>query len=226
MQRAELIELSVVLVATSNNPSIINPDFLLHNDIVREDLVLAGDAVSTPVYSQVSYQGGLAVRADPERVVFVHSASGPILSDADSPRMAARYVQAVPHVPYRAVGINPKLYVGLAETRVAKVADLLRRRGAWLTFEDSEPDVRIGAIYSFSSRRVTIEALSSAQSYSINKQTHGLGFQANVHHDLDQTSSKARIEAFDSIIHGWRTDVADCQEIAHRFIEQFIQCRT
>ena len=31
---ADLVELSVVLVATANNPSIINPDFLADNDIV------------------------------------------------------------------------------------------------------------------------------------------------------------------------------------------------
>ena len=55
-QGADLVELSVVLVATSNNPAIINPDFLKHNGILEEDRELKEDPVATPMVSQVAYE--------------------------------------------------------------------------------------------------------------------------------------------------------------------------
>jgi len=43
----ELIELSIVLVATSNNPSILNPDFLFHNGIVDASHKVKDPRIST-----------------------------------------------------------------------------------------------------------------------------------------------------------------------------------
>ncbi len=97
-QRANLVELSVVLVATSNNPSIINPDFLVDNHIIDDDRQLQESPVTTPVFAQVVYEGGLTVRADPERVMFVQSASGTSLNSIICPKMAEGYARAVPHV--------------------------------------------------------------------------------------------------------------------------------
>ncbi len=217
MPCAELVELSVVLVATSNNPSIINPDFLSHNGIVDRDRRLQEDPVATPVFAQVVYEGGLTVRADPERVMFVQSASEVHLTDVVCPTMAAGYVRAVPHVPYRAVGINPKLHVGLDDTDEARVANALDDRGSWLSFKDSEPEVQLKAIYRFSGRRITMDVLGAARRRPSGQQTQGMLFQGNVHRELEQTSSQTRIGALVSIIGGWATDVRDCRALADKF---------
>ena len=56
-----LIELSVVLVADSNNPSILNPDFLHYNKIVDKGHGVLDSPISTPGFSQVAYENGVTV---------------------------------------------------------------------------------------------------------------------------------------------------------------------
>ena len=213
----DLVELSVVLVATSNNPTIINPDFLTDNDIVDKNRPLQEDPVVTPVFAQVVYEDGLIVRADPERVMFVQSAVGTSLSEIICPTMAERYTRAVPHVPYRAVGINPKLHVRLADADSAKVANALDDRGSWLSYMDSEPEIQLKAIYPFGSRKLIVEVLGAARRRSDGPPLPGLLFQGNVHRDLEQTSSKKRIEALISIVSDWESDVLDCRRLVDKF---------
>ena len=216
-QRANLVELSVVLVATSNDPSIINPDFLVDNHIIDDNRQLQESPVTTPVFAQVVYEGGLTVRADPERVMFVQSASGTSLDSIICPKMAEGYARAVPHVPYRAVGINPKLHVGLADANDAKVANALDDLGSWLSFKDSEPEIQLKAIYSFSARKIIVDVLGATRRFPNGQSFPGLLFRANVHRDLEQTSSQTRIDAMISMISGWKSDVLDCRKLADKF---------
>ena len=214
--------MSVVLVATSNNPSIVNPDFLSHNDIIDKDRRLQEDPVATPVFAQVVYEGGLTVRADPERVMFVQTASEARLTGIICPSMAEGYVRAVPHVPYRAVGINPKLHVGLDETSSARVANALDDHGSWLSFKDSEPEIQLKAIYRFSARQIIMDVLGAARRRPSGRQFRGLLFQGNVHRELEQTSSQTRINALISIISKWETDVRDCRALADKFTQHAV----
>lgn len=214
---ADLVELSVVLVATSNNPSIVNPDFLTDNDIVDERRQLREDPVTTPVFAQLVYEDGLIVRADPERVMFVQSASGTSLSGIVCPRMAEGYARAVPHVPYRAVGINPKLHVCLSAANPAKVANALGDQGSWLSYKDSEPEIQLKAIYPFGSRKIIVDVLGATRRRPNGQPLPGLLFQGNVHRDLEQTSSQKRIEALISIVSNWESDVLDCRTLADKF---------
>ena len=119
-RRVDLVEFSVVLVANSNNPTIINPDFLLHNEIVNADLSLQGDPITTPLFSQVVFEGGIAVVATPDRVIFQQTGDPLALKDILCPKIAERYLKKVPHVPYSAVGINPKGYRQLPAERAGK----------------------------------------------------------------------------------------------------------
>ena len=219
MAHAELVELSVVLVATSNNPSIINPDFLCHNGIIDKDRRLQEDPVATPVFAQVVYEGGLTVRADPERVMFVQSASEEKLTGIVCPTMAEGYVRAVPHVPYRALGINPKLHVALDKVSRARVVNALDGRGSWLSFKDSEPEVQLKAIYRFSGRRITMDVLGAARRRPSGGESRGLLFQGNVHRELEQTSSQTRVDTLVSIIGEWETDVRDCRALSDKFTQ-------
>lgn len=221
-EHARLVELSVVLVATSNNPSILNPDFLAQNGITNKDWRLQDNPVATPLFSQVVYEGGLTVRADPERVMFAQDVSEePFIS----PMMAERYVRAVPHVPYRAVGINPKLCVDLDDASSASVTNVLDDRGAWLSFEDSKPEIQLKVIYSVSLRKITMD-IGVTRHHSNSQQIRRFLFQANVHRDLKQTNSQTRIEALASIVHAWENDVHDCITLAGKFMPQALRDRT
>jgi hypothetical protein len=102
------INTAVVVVAKAHNPSILHPSFLRAQNIVPVDWELAGNPVSTPAVSAVKYANGITFIADSTRLVIRDEA--PRKTDLVHD-LAIKYVNALPHVHYSAVGINFDGYI-------------------------------------------------------------------------------------------------------------------
>jgi hypothetical protein len=103
--RVRLHNVSVVVTAEFHNPSILNPDFLASHGIVPADWTVA-DTLTTPPVSVVKYENGIAWTVDQSRLTVTENC-GPKFQD--SYRIHAlvnAYLEKLPHVPYRALGLN------------------------------------------------------------------------------------------------------------------------
>ena len=67
---------SVVIVANSNNPTLLNQDFLYYNGIVPNEWPLSKDIrpVVTPAVSKIVFENGFSVTAELNRILFEQSA--------------------------------------------------------------------------------------------------------------------------------------------------------
>ena len=214
-----LVELSVVLVAGQNDPSIINPDFLRYNGIVDNQTGVANPAVSTPVFSQAAFENGLTVTADPTRVIFAHR--NPLSEDnCLSPDAAMRYIELVPHAPYSAIGINPKGFIPAAERTSVRVADILVDKGRWTSFKDVLPDIQLKAIYNFEKRNITLDVVGANMTNGDGSEAPGLLFQANIHRNVTEAEEARRLETLLSIISAWRDDLADFRNLVAKFKQE------
>ena len=211
-----LTEFSVVLVASPVDPSILNPDFLQHNEIVGSEWQVQEPRISTPAFSQVTYSGGLTVTADPERIIFAQSGNGMLPDDIACPDVAQRYIRAVPHI-YRAVGINPKGLRHTAGQTAYGVTDALVDKGAWMSFKDATPDIQLKAVYRYTTRTVTVDIMGTERRSSGGGGASDLLFQANIHRDITETSPQARIDRLLSIIGSWKEDLSDFRTIVTKF---------
>lgn len=214
-----LTAMSVVLVADSNNPTIINPDFLASNGILVEDLQLREPPITTPVFSQVIYQGGISIKAEPNRVIFEQVATGNALETGDivSPQMAERYLEKVPHVPYSAIGINPKGIRYMADGKKEKLSLGLVNGGDWTSFRDLMPEIQLKAIYQYEKRQINLDIAEAKRQDTHNTEVFGLAFLANIHREIEQTPQKQRISELKSIIDSWEDDLADFFAIIQKF---------
>ena len=214
----ELIELSVVLVADSNNPSIVNPDFLKYNGVVDAGFEVQDFPISTPAFSQVAYKNGITVTSDPARVL-IQQTRELTRANVMSPGIAKRYLQCVPHVPYRAIGINPKVFRRIPGQEPNVIAIMLRDKGAWMSFQDVNPDVQLKAIYRYQGRVISLDVMSTHRTEN-NQKVHGVMFQANVHRDLAETNAASRIRFLQSVLDSWESDLEDFQNLAGKFYEE------
>ena len=213
-----LIEFSVVFVAMSNNPSILNPDFLYHNGIVDASWEVQDPRISTPAYSQVTFDGGLTVKAVPDRIIFEQIEKGKLpVEDIVCPKIAKIYLNKVPHVPYRAVGINLKGFRTLQNKTDEKVADALIEKGEWMSFKDTIPDIQIKAIYSYEKRKISFDINQINKQEKDEKQIPGILFQANIHRDIHETNPIRRVETISSILSSWQDDVSDFNALVAKF---------
>ena len=214
-----LVELSVVLVAGQNDPSIINPDFLRYNGIVDNQTGIANPAISTPVFSQVAFENGLTVTADPTRVIFAHG--NPLSEDnCLSPDAAMRYIEIVPHAPYSAIGINPKGFIPASEWKSVRVADILVDKGRWTSFKDVLPDIHLKAIYNFEKRHINLDVGGANMTDGNGSEAPGLLFQANIHRNVTEAEEARRFKTLLSIISAWRDDLSDFRNLVAKFKQE------
>ncbi len=199
----EIVEFSVVVIATANNPSILNLDFLRYNEIVNPDWQEQGASVSTPAFAQVSFEGGLTVKADQQRVIFEQLGDGLVV-----PEVAKRYFQQVPYVPYSGIGINPKFFLRSTGEHLPLMESVVRDQGAWMSFKDVAPMVQLKLIYSYEERTISLDVVQIEP--TIDGQTvSGILFQANVHRDVDGPNAQARNKHIQSILDRWEDDLED-----------------
>ena len=216
-ESVNLGEVAVVLVAQSNNPSIINPDFLRHNEIVNADLSLQGNPISSQLFSQVTFERGIIVQALPDRVTFLQTGDSLAPEDILCPEIAKRYVEKVPHVPYSAIGINPKGYRYLSAEVQEKVSNILIK-SADMSFKDVTPEVHLKTIYQYDTKKIVLDIAETTKKKNDDPEIPIMLFQANIHRDILSTMDQQdRIKKISEILTSWKDDLSDFDALVKKF---------
>lgn len=212
-----LVALSVVLVADNVDPSTINPDFLRHNGIVRSDLQTEQPPVSTPVFSQVAFEGGLAMTAQHDRLDFIQR--GEMLTeDVSVLDMAKRFLEKVPHLPYKAIGLNPTGFRHVEDGSMGGgIASALIEGGKWMAFENVSPTVLLKVLYSYPDKQITMDIHDTRKLESDGSASPGLLFAVNIHRDIGETVRERRIARLMSILSSWQNDLSDIRNLIAQF---------
>ena len=215
---ATVFELSVVLVSDGIEPSMINPDFLRNNHIVDPGLQLQIEhpPISTPVFSQAVFEGGLVVTAQPDRFVFTQRGEA-LTEDVAIPDIARRFLERVPHPAYKAIGINPTGFRPLDDGSVGGVASALIEGGKWMAFGDVLPTVFLKAVYDCKNRQIAMEIQDARRREADGSESPGLLFAVNMHRDIVETDQARRIARLMSILSKWRDDLSDFRNLVAQF---------
>jgi len=108
-EKFQIKELTIVLVARSHNPSILNPDFLRYNHIVPENWNVKQKPICIEPMAQVVFENGIQITAELDKVIFLElTKDGKDIDEVKIPEIALSYINVIPHVNYTAVGINPR----------------------------------------------------------------------------------------------------------------------
>lgn len=111
-----LINVSVVLVAKHHNPSLLNPDFLRINGLAGEDMAVRADqTLVTPAFSRVIFDNGISWAVDPDRCTIQEEINDSLRDKYHIHQPASKYIETLPHLPYRAIGLNWKLWRPVAQ---------------------------------------------------------------------------------------------------------------
>lgn len=214
---AELVGFSVVLVMSQHDPSIFNPDFLRHSNIVDKNLSVYGAPISTPVFSQVAFEGGLTITADPNHIFFEQEGNSLGQSDVHCPAMAKCFIEQFPHLPYKAVGLNPKGLQPYPKDTLDKVnvSNVLSDKGEKLSFKDTKPEVQLKVIYHFEKRTITLDVTKRHD--KVRDIDTGILFQMNIHRNLREEEHEKRTQELLSIISSWKSDLADFRALVDKF---------
>ena len=103
-----LHSISVVVTAQSHNPSILNRDFLVLQEIVPESWEVI-EAVTTPAVSLIRYKKGIQLVVDEEKLTVVENCKSSFQDEYLAHTVVNAYLEKLPHVPYRSLGLNCRI---------------------------------------------------------------------------------------------------------------------
>lgn len=190
---------SIVVLAQAHNPSILNPDFLKNQKIV-DPLYTPANVICTPPVAQVSYQEGITIMAEFEKLQFIDADTKRIPFESPIPGIALNYIKALPHVRYTAVGLN---FVGHylckdKATAVALIPSKFLKEGKWSSFGDTAPSVGLKFTYLIGNVRCTINLDTTEAGRPNEAPVPVIMVSSNYHVD------SANIEEIETIITKWK----------------------
>lgn len=208
-KNVEIRDFSIVVVADNQNPSILNPDFLKYNKIVPSDWELAMPPICTPALSQVVFKNGVNIVSQSDRVTFWEAL------DSDNlvfqiPEIFCEYIDIVPVVDYKAVGINinAHLIIENKENNQDTVLTKLISEGKWKNFQDKSPDAAVQFIYKLDNANLTIGIQeANMKKHPNNELVNVLNFAANFHRELTNATYPEIKSSVKNIIQSCNTDL-------------------
>ncbi len=212
---------SIVITALNHNPTILNPDFLIRNEIVPSDWPLDNSKpiLTTPAFSQLAFGVGISFQIDSDRIKI--SDSAPTGEIFPVPEIAAKFMETLPHVNYQALGINFDRALLFSDVESAR----LFQRQAYLK---DGPWNMSGALSEFVAKFIyTLEDCQCNLSFGSPKKVKLdssedeprpiLVLSANFHRHFGKIGDlEQRIDAFKKAISNWESDKATFESITEK----------
>ncbi|MGB6065461.1 MAG: hypothetical protein WBG50_11670 [Desulfomonilaceae bacterium] len=206
----EISQLEIVVAAENHNPTILNPDFLVRNKIVPDTWKLAQPPICIQPLAQVSYDNGVSITADPAKVVFSEMFREGIVGQPSAPGIAMKYVSKLPHVDYRAVGINPTGHVVLDSDDDAPRSYLMSTLisdGHWRNYGNAPVDVSLNFVFTLQDCRCSIAIERALKVETEGSRRPVLKFAANFHREVSHIPMGERVANLRKIVKNWKSDM-------------------
>ncbi len=208
-KKINIQEIAVVIVAKSNNPSILNPDFLKHNNIVPKGWELSENPIATEPLSQVKFKNNISIIAQFEKLIFSEAVGGKAVKKYLAPNIAKKYIQVLPHVDYTAVGINIKGHV-IADTPAEAenyAINTLVAEGAWKNFFKVQTIALPKFIYALPDGRLTINVENAFLPSEDESLVPVVTFGSNMHREIGGSNTDELIKNISIVLDGYSKDV-------------------
>jgi len=198
------LEFSLVVIAKDHNPTILNPDFLKINHIVKDDLnwQVVGQPITTPAFSTVQYNSNVVITVDPIKLQVTDS-SGANFKSNQICDIISNYVNTLPHVEYIALGINFTNMVKIDDPTNYVISRFLKN-GGWNNGGNQIQNLGLKLFYDLEGGNI---AFSVDKGMRKDVAKPFIISRANFHRDLDLTvmpSSKQIIKGLENIENDWK----------------------
>lgn len=221
-QSLNVQELAIAIAANNLNPAGLNPDFLKYTDIIPSDWEPARPPVYTNQFVQIVFQSGVAIVAQPNRVVFLEAINDKALQDVQVAAIAGRYVEKLPNVEYEAVGINPKGYVTFPQPDGAYqyLLENILAGGSWQKFGQAPVKAAVQLAYALERSQLNLTINEATLQLPEEQTLPAVLFAGNFNYEVMGSSRHERLQSTQQLIESWK---ADLETFRNLIDTQFLQ---
>jgi len=203
-----LNNVSVVILAQTHNPAIVNPDFLKKHKIAENEweIVVGPSLLLSPGLALISFKNGVQWQVDPNNLTIQEGVGGDFKESYLIYKSAERYVKVLEHVPYTALGLNWHFDIRLKEEDLLNwMRNRFLKEGEWRNeIEPSSFAFKILPSWTLTLSSVRVEELT-------------LKLDCNYHTNIASEDNK--VEKICSVL----GDLSDHQESLKKIREKYFE---
>lgn len=226
-----LVALSVHISNPGIVPSLLNPDFLRHNEIVEPTWTVTRPVIMDHDRSRVRYSNGVAFVAGNDYIVISQNAVFDEDRNIVTPltrenivcfKAASRYLESIsPASPYDFMSIDPMGWMEIDAEQASKLSSPLKDLATRVPIGEQVPEVQVRAEYNVSDKTATVYVSEVVPEYDDNSLR--LIFSGEIAHDLEVEGSNGDSTAIVAEILGtWEEDVELFREVVYRLYSAYI----
>ena len=210
-KQLQITRVSFIILSRNNNPSLLTPDFLRNNKIVKDDWVV-DSTFTTDRVSQTVYENEFRIFMQPDRVLFEQFIEDGYSKDKfELKEVVYNFLEALPHINYTALGINPfgHIIFDSQEELDDYIFNHIILPGDWKKFNQQNPEISMVFKYPFEDYNIQV-SIENVGVYETKKKTENLGvlFEGNIHREFDaQQKNEDRLQSLKNRVELWADDV-------------------
>jgi hypothetical protein len=214
-------ELAIVVSVKTQNPTILNEEFLKQTGIIPSDWKLARDPIYTDRVAQVVFENGFSIAAQPDRIMFLEAVGDKDLATISAGEVAQKYVNTLRLADYQAVGINFRSYIAQTTPEAAKdyINTNLLAAGSWQQYGSDGVRASLNLVYDLSERRLDLSINEASIQFPEQPATPVVLFAANFSYDTSSAAEGEKATKVAEIVGKWQ---ADLQEYTTLIEERFM----
>lgn len=211
-------ELVIIIAVKNHKPTILNPDFLKYSGIVPSEWELARSPVSTSSVAQVTYQNGISIVAEPQRVMFLEALADKAAASVLVPGVTSKYVQTLPNVDYQAVGINFRGYVPFdSQPDAARkyLAETLLSPGPWHEIGTAPVRTTLNYAYTLERGQFNLSVNEAGLQQPDETTTPIVLFSGNFNYGITGNTGSDRLASLEQAISNWQLELKTYEDIVN-----------
>lgn len=213
----QIQELAIAITAKNLNPNVVNLDFLKYSNIISSDWEVARPPVYTKNLTQLVFQNGIVIVAQPNRIVFAEAIDTDTkdIQELQISQLAAKYVEKLPNIEYQAIGINPKGFVNFADSNGTTNYFLnnLLASGEWREFGNSPLKAAIHLSYTLEDSQLNLIINEGLLRISEDKNIPAVLFSGNFNYNVAAIEQEKKLQNLHQIIQDWKSNLETYKEL-------------
>jgi len=208
-------ELTLVIAIKNHDPLMVGEAFLKQTGIIPSEWQLAQKPYLSQQATQLVFDNGMSIVAEPERVVFSQALAERELSSIEIGEIASKYAAILKKADYQGIGINFRSFIPQSSHEAAQtyISKYILAPASWQQVGEAPVRANVNLNFSLSGRQLTLSINPAAIQFPEQELMPVILFGGNFGYQLDAADKLTQLT---QILSKWQTDLVQYQQLIER----------
>jgi hypothetical protein len=205
-------ELALVIAIKNHDPLMVGLGFLQQTGIIPSEWQLAREPYLSQQATQLVFDNGMSIVAEPERVVFAQALADRQLSTIEIGSIASKYTAILKKADYQGVGINFRSFIPQTSHEAAQnyISQHILAPASWQQIGEAPVRANINLNFSLIGRQLTLSINPAAIQFPEQEPMPAILFGGNFGYQLATGDKVAQVT---NILAQWPKDLTEYQQL-------------